>query len=350
MPASAATSTHRVRIQRVVATVLAVVLSVAVHVWLLLAAVALDVGSWFRTDPPQSPRAVSLVILSPDEEEDDVVEEEEPEKPDLDGQLVDIAPPEVEEAPKEADFIAEHNSTVEKETRSERFEVNPEILAPEWSDDQKAELENLNDVNAVDPSTGAQVGNDRYEPDRAGRLPSIPSPFTVTNKEGSEAPVPASASQSVLQGAPNNDLLDVERGQEVALNTKEFLYAGYLNRVRRLVNFYWSQNLDNVPSGLRLTKSSYATGVEAVLDADGHLESLVVVMESGSPELDYAVVHAFELAGPFPNPPEGLIEADGRVYLPSMSFTVRLGHARNPYQGIDPRAGVQFPGILKTPR
>ena len=71
---------------------------------------------------------------------------------------------------------------------------------------------------------------------------------------------------------------------------------------------------------------------------------------SGSDPLDDAVVRAFRLAGPFPNPPEGLVQKDGRVYLPEMDFTVQIGTAKAQYQGIDPRAGVQYPGILKSPR
>ena len=44
------------------------------------------------------------------------------------------------------------------------------------------------------------------------------------------------------------------------------------------------------------------------------------------------------------------IKKDGRVYLPDMGFEVQLGTARAHYQGIDPRAGVLFPGIQKSPR
>jgi hypothetical protein len=66
------------------------------------------------------------------------------------------------------------------------------------------------------------------------------------------------------------------------------------------------------------------------------------------PEVDNCVVEAFRLAGPFPNPPEQLIGADGRAYLPDFGFTVEVGQARSPYMGVDPRSGVQFPGILKA--
>jgi len=88
--------------------------------------------------------------------------------------------------------------------------------------------------------------------------------------------------------------------------------------------------------------------VEVVLDGDGALETIEVTRESGSSPLDFCVVDAFRIAGPFPNPPEQLIADDGRVYLPNFDFNVEIGHARSPYMGVDPRAGVQFPGILKA--
>ena len=93
----------------------------------------------------------------------------------------------------------------------------------------------------------------------------------------------------------------------------------------------------------------FATTAAAVR-VDGSLESLEVVQQSGSGPLDDAVVNAFRIAGPFPNPPEQLVARDGRVYLPDMGFVVNMGQARAPYMGVDPRAGVRFPGILKSPR
>ena len=194
------------------------------------------------------------------------------------------------------------------------------------------------------------MGNDRFDPDRNGILSAIPFPTAVTNHEGNTAPIESSTDAVIVAGAPNNDLLKEDRGDAVSLNTKEFKYAGYLNQIRRLVNFYWQQNLDNLPSTIRLSKSSYTTVVKVTIAADGTLDAVLVAEESGSPPLDNAVVEAFKIAGPYPPPPDGLVEGDGRAYLPDMHFTVTLGQAQNHYQGIDPRAGVQFPGILKAPR
>lgn len=291
---------------------------------------------------------VVRVEMPPEEEEPELPEE--PEKPDYEGQIVEVAPSENEEKPKDADYLAEQDQVVEEETKTERFEVNPEVLAKVWSEEAKMEQEDLVDLNVDKPSTGAQVGNHRFDPDRHGALAALPSKWTDTNKEGPQDPVLAQHRDASLAGAPSNDLLREEIGDAVNLNTKEFLYASYLNRIRRLVNFYWQQNLDNLPSSVRLAKPSYTTEVHSILDAQGQLEYIEVVLSSSSEPLDDAVVRAFRLAGPFPNPPEGLVEKDGRVYLPEMDFTVQVGAARVQYQGIDPRAGVQYPGILKSPR
>lgn len=300
--------------------------------------------------PDRSPAAPSTMIILQPPEPPPEEEPQEPERDDPTGQIVELPPPEEEQKPEDADYLAEHNVTVPEETRTDDFAVNPEVLAPQYSEEQKLQEESAIDLGVDKPSTGAQVGNRAFDPARDGLLRNLPSPWAMTNRDGLQDPVPAAHASADVRGAPQNDLLDERLGDAVALNAKEYLYAGYLNRIRRLVNFYWEQNLDNLPAGTPLGKSAYTTGVGVVLDARGALDRIEVTDRSGADILDHCVVRAFELAGPFPNPPDGLIEADGRVYLPDMSFTVRLGQARLNYGGVDPRAGVQFPGLLKSPR
>lgn len=276
---------------------------------------------------------------------------EKPPEPELpDGQIVEVPRPEEEQKPEDAEYLAEYDTTVEEETRTEQFEVNPEVLSDVYSEEDKLEFEELMDLDITEPSTGAQVGNDSFDPDQDGALASLPSPFALTNKDGLQRPVPASHRNQSLAGAPQNDLLEEELGERVALNTVEIKFADYVLRIRRLVNFYWSQNLDNLPRSVRLAKPKYETVVDVVLDGNGALESIVVTGESGSEPIDNCVVEAFRIAGPFPNPPDQLIARDGRVYLPDFDFTVEVGHARAPYMGVDPRQNVRYPGIIKATR
>lgn len=304
--------------------------------------------SLFTIEPrPMKTVPVTLLVETPPPP---VVEEPpEPEVPD-EGQIVEVPRPEKEERPEDAEYLAEYDRTVPEETRTERVKVNPDVLSDQFSEESKLEFENLMDLDVTEPSTGAQVGNDSFDPDEDGALASLPSPFSLTNKDGLQKPVPASHRTQSLAGAPQNDLLDEELGDRVALNSVEIKYADYVLRIRRLVNFYWSQNLDNLPRSVRLAKPKYETVVDVVLDGNGALESIVVTTQSGSEPIDNCVVEAFRIAGPFPNPPEQLIAKDGRVYLPDFGFTVEVGHARAPYMGVDPRQNVRYPGIIKAPR
>ncbi len=318
-------------------------LSALLH--LLLLVIFIPLWPWLtEVDEVGKHVPVSLVLDVPEPPSPPTIKE-----PDLEGQIVDTPPPALEEVPDDAEYLAAHNAKVPKEMKT-RVRINPEVLAPVYSREDELQFEDLTDLNVQEPSTGAQVGNDRFDPDRDGSLASLPSPYQVTNKDGLQRPVPASHADTVLSGAPNNDLLHERTGDRLALNTREILFAGYLNRIRRLVNFYWSQNLQNLPpsSRARLSRSSYRTEIFVILDGSGGLESIEVTKQSGSRELDHAVVQAFRIAGPFPNPPTQLVSADGRVYLPDFGFYAHLNQANARYQGVDPRQGVRFPGILKV--
>lgn len=320
--------------------------SVLVHALLLLTLVV----AWphIHVVEPGPPRTlpVSLLLQQPDSLPE---EPPEPEQPDR-GQIVEVAPPDQQERPDDADYLAQYDRTVPEETRTEDVRINPEVVSDVYSTEDKLEFEELLDLDITEPSTGAQVGNDRFDPDQDGALASLPSPFTLTNKDGLQRPVPSSHSTQALSGAPQNDLLDEDIGDRVALNSIEIKYADYVLRIRRLVNFYWSQNLDNLPRSVALVKPKYETVVDVVLDGNGALESIVVIKGSSSEPIDNCVIEAFRIAGPFPNPPEQLIAKDGRVYLPDFSWTVEVGHARAPFTGVDPRQDVRYPGILKATR
>jgi TonB family protein len=278
--------------------------------------------------------------------------EEEVQEPELpDGQIVDTPAPDVEKTPLQADYLAEHDNAVPEETRTRAFEVNPEVLANRYSEESRVQLEEAADLGASEQSTGATAGG--IDDPAIGKGPPrsmLPSMFALTNKEGIAAPTRASSSTQSLQGAPQNDRLDEPYGDTVALNTREFAGAEYWNRVKAMVNFYWKQNIDNLSPSLRLSKSRYITVVDVVLDGDGGLERISVTRDSGSEPVDVALLSAFRTAAPFPGPPEQLVASDGRVYLGRGAFEVGVGHAEMRFQGVDPRAGVQFPGILNAPR
>ncbi|MFM2160518.1 MAG: hypothetical protein RLZZ383_30 [Pseudomonadota bacterium] len=273
-----------------------------------------------------------------------------PPPPDVSGQIVELPPPLLEERPDDARFLSEYDVRVEQETRTERTSVNPEVLAPTYSEASKYEREEAEDLHIDKPSTGARVGARSFVPGRDGNMAALPSPHARTNKDGPDDPVPASHAASALAGSPQNDWIDAKIGDQLAINAREYVYAGYLDRIRRMINEVWVACIDAVPESERLERPRYTTEADVLLDSVGALEAIEIGRPSGSDKLDACVVTAFRLAGPFPNPPDGLIGADGLVALPRFGFIVTVSQATMTFPGIDPNAGVMFPGILKSPR
>jgi TonB family protein len=118
-----------------------------------------------------------------------------------------------------------------------------------------------------------------------------------------------------------NDLHDVKEGRITALNTERFVYYSFYQRVDQRIAPLWTQNLKIYQSRWTKTETeelggkNHITQIEVVLDKEGHYKDFVIHRSSGFPKLDQAAVEAFKSANLFPNPPHGLIQADGTVRL-----------------------------------
>lgn len=287
--------------------------------------------------------------VEPDELVEEEEEEEEEEEDDLDGQVVDLAKPLEEQKPEDADFLAEYDITVEEEMVSELFKIAPEVVAPIYSDESTFELEDILEMNVQEASTGATAGDVVFERHPHARFAVTSSEYEIQTKDGANKPMMSAHSQQNLQGAPSNDYLpDIEKGFATQLNADEFLFAGFLNRVKRMVSFYANQTLQNARPQVPVTKMAYDLTVDAMLDPEGNLVSVRLTEPSGIPAFDEAILEAWRLAAPFPNPPPGMIEDDGYIHIDDFGFHITIGRSRAELTGIDPRQGVMFPG-LQTP-
>lgn len=387
---------------------------------------------------------------------------------DFRGQIVELAPSDQPQpAPEKADYLSASNLRVEEEQASRRFQINPEVVAPTFSEKSAINTGQAGDAQALQKG---EVGKTRGEaplpsPPQVASLPPSPSrapagesggpeplptpselarapekttveqkrldastesdllakpvsekmpspsptvpiptrtlttpllaklsaplqpPLTPTpvprvtpentpSNPPSNTPVAQVASvptatrsgsragtgegggdggsaeltfrQGERRGAPSNDRLQEKKGDATLLNAREFKYYGYMQLIRRQVNFYWSQALDNI-SGVEepLRRSEYTTVVNLTLDAKGNLKELSMVRTCGVKRFDEATLLAFRAAAPFPPPPEGLVGSNGEANMPEFSFTVTLGQPAPRYSGIDPRAHVLFPGIAR---
>lgn len=129
--------------------------------------------------------------------------------------------------------------------------------------------------------------------------------------------VPSESKVSQLYGAPSADHLeDVEEGDGTFLNTREWKYASFFNRVKQSVGAHWNPSEKLVvrdPTGSIYGGRDRATLVHVTLDEAGQLKEVYVQKSSGLDFLDLEAIKAFERAAPFPHPPPGLLASDSTV-------------------------------------
>jgi protein TonB len=130
-----------------------------------------------------------------------------------------------------------------------------------------------------------------------------------------------SGKEGVVGAATNNDFVeDVALGDMTNLNTTEFKYYGFYHRIRQKLEQYWGNSIQEkakklYKTGRRIPASeNMITAITVILDNRGSIIDIKVDGTSGVRELDQAAIESFNKAGPFPNPPKGLL-VDGRATI-----------------------------------
>jgi protein TonB len=162
----------------------------------------------------------------------------------------------------------------------------------------------------------AQIETQENEKAQLDSLKKTTQESRNTNAQGTER---GSANSTGL--AQNNDFVeDVPLGDMTNLNTTEFKYYGFYHRIRQKLEQHWGSSIQAkaknlYKSGRRLPASdNLITAVQVVLDDRGHIVEIKIEGTSGIRELDQAAIESFNKAGPFPNPPKGLL-VDGRAVI-----------------------------------
>jgi hypothetical protein len=122
----------------------------------------------------------------------------------------------------------------------------------------------------------------------------------------------------------------VQEGAFTALNTDQFTYYAFYARMNEQVRYRWVNLIRNYTSMLsnadlqRLSTRERHTYIEIILGPDGQYQGSLVHTSSGEKKLDVMPADAFEAAAPFPNPPKGMIEPDGKIHL-KYAFVLQFG-------------------------
>ena len=174
---------------------------------------------------------------------------------------------------------------------------------------------NLSDLGAFSiPKTEEIEKNQSAEIEKANRI------LASKNNQASALGIEnGSADTSGL--ASNNDFVEeVPLGDMTNLNTTEFKYYGFYHRIRQKLEQYWGSTIQSkaknlYKSGRRIPASdNLITAISVTIDNRGNIVDIKIDGTSGIRELDQAAIESFNKAGPFPNPPKGLI-VDGRAII-----------------------------------
>jgi TonB family protein len=130
--------------------------------------------------------------------------------------------------------------------------------------------------------------------------------------------MPSQAAIDQLDGAAPNDHLTVDEGEGTFLNTKEWKYSTFYNRVHQAVGMYWNPGAvlrQRDPTGNIYGTRDRLTVLRVTLTQRGMIKAIQVEQGCGVAALDEEAIAAFHRAQPFPNPPPGLIDPDGFAHI-----------------------------------
>jgi TonB family protein len=211
--------------------------------------------------------------------------------------------------PKDAKYLGERNQVADQETKARNVDIFRQGGAATQAGNrgQGLSLKDLAPSKSLAPPTAAEIDGFQRERERVARAESARPGDRPTDNAGS---------------ANNDYLKDVKEGDRTMLSTKEFVYFGYYRRIRERLEVAWNSRLRSamesyMVGGRNLAQNqNYVTGVVVVLDRNGQITAVQLMQKSGAKDLDQAAVDAFNEAGPFPDPPSGLVDENGEIKIP----------------------------------
>ena len=144
----------------------------------------------------------------------------------------------------------------------------------------------------------------------------------IVVKKASENPQPLGAVDDEDESATDEHIV-ADQGLVTLVNSKAFKYYTYCKRIKDKIQLLWEPQIKaKVVKQLReqrqpASKRSQDKTTKAIiiLDAQGTLEAVQIIGKSGLEDMDATAVEAFRAAAPFPNPPLGIIDPDGKIRI-----------------------------------
>lgn len=286
--------------------------------------------------------------------------------PNLPGQVVDIAQPNVEIRPDDARFVSPYDSKVDHETKAPPGRVGPRPalasvghappatprvpqIAPAaprtggrgideagklamrgQGAEGRTEISSDGNEAAQGEAAGPAGATRSAELGRAGQDGAPGDPEQQGLRPSDLRPSEAMLAQVVAAGS-NDYLNDVDEGEEQLLNTQRSLHAPFFNRIKNAVAQAWhperAYRLRDPTGSIYGVKNRY-TLLKVSLKPDGSLHGEPLLERPcGVDFLDDEAITAFKEAQPFPHPPPGLVDKESQLITFRFGFYFQVGSA-----------------------
>ena len=219
-------------------------------------------------------------------------------------QIVDSEDPEVFKRPENAKYLSDKNRAFDRQSVAKTvapFQKSARIRKGGDGSEGNQKFKNLKLSDLGQRIEKHPLASAAKEYARAGTLKAI-----------SDHGASVSSTSDYIEGVPLGDLTH--------LNTQEFQYYGFYHRIKLKLEQFWGRSIHEkaeilFKSGRRIaTDNSVITSLRVTLDELGEIIAISVTGPSGVRELDDAAIESFNQAGPFPNPPKGMM-VDGKAII-----------------------------------
>lgn len=210
-----------------------------------------------------------------------------------------------EEAPDQARFASDRNLRTDEETSPDQARTDIVQAPPSQGQAQQQQAQ--------------QQSQERSEPRKIDSFS-----LSEVEKQALNNPLLERSAQDRAQRFSRGFIEKLKRGDELKLNALGLDYGQYILRMKERMQQRWRPQSTITPQMYDYDKVVVTLAV--VLDERGELVDLRVFNKSLFPNYDDEAIRTFKESAPFPNPPDSLIQEDGRLYL-TWAFSLMLGNA-----------------------
>lgn len=287
--------------------IMAIVVSLLIHVFALH---ALALPGPANDGLP--PRIIELTEFPPPL--DVSIQKPEPLK-DLQGQVVDLGAPSPDDPnpPDDSNYLAERNMRTEHESiKPSRARTGSPgaVMPPARRAASRPRKPGSQERPAADASRGENGGEVEVSGE-AGKDADAGKPGAELTRE--DFRISMSEIKQTLAGDDGSiDYVPgVVHGDITSLNARQYAYASFYNRIKKIIRFYWEPG--RAVENLNWSGVTLETRLRVVITDDGALESVDVVKSCGYPVVDAAAIRAMRKAAPFYNVPPGLLDENKKL-------------------------------------